>query len=82
MQLPAPMVTLGWLVGAVLIVDVWRSVSSTCGGLSAVITGHTKMLEWYANSLDTQEVVSALVYNSIFSHNSMLVAKNIDIYIH
>ena len=61
MQLPAPMVTLGWLVGAVLIVDVWRSASSTCGGLSAVITGHTKMQEWFADSWDTQEVVSMVV---------------------
>ena len=68
MQLPAPMGISGWLVGAVLTVDVWRSVFSTCGGLSAVITGHTIMLEWFANSWDTQEVVSALVYNSIFSH--------------
>ena len=68
MQLPAPMVTSGWLVGTVLIVDVWRSVSSTCGGLSAVITGHTKMPEWFADSWDTQEVVSTILYNSIFPH--------------
>ena len=68
MQLPAPMGISGWLVGAVLIVDVWRSVSSTCGEQSAAITGHTKMREWFADSWDTQEVVSTVVYNSIFSH--------------
>ena len=60
MQLPAPMVKLDWLVGQVLIVDVWRSVSSTCGGLSAVITGPVWMPEWFADNLDTQEAVSTL----------------------
>ena len=60
MQPPAPMVKLDWLVGRVLTVDVWRSVSSTCGGLSAVITGHTKMPEWFADNWDTQEAVSTL----------------------
>ena len=60
MQPPAPMVKLDWLVGQVLTVDVWRSVSSTCGGLFAVITGHTKMPEWFADNWDTQEAVSTL----------------------
>ena len=60
-QLPAAMVLLGWLEGAVLTVEVWRSASSTCGEQSAVITGHTKMPEWFANSWDTQEVVSTLI---------------------
>ena len=64
MQLHASMVTLDWLVGQVLTVDVWRSVSSTCGGLFAVITGHTKMPEWFADNWDTQEAVSTLTLNS------------------
>ena len=58
MQIPAAMVMLGWLVGQVLIVGVLRSASSTCGEQSAVITGHPKMPEWFADSWDTQEVVS------------------------
>ena len=58
MQLPAAMAMLGWLVGAVLTVDVWRSASSTCGGLSVMIHGQHLMLEWFADNWATQALVS------------------------
>ena len=58
LQLPAPMATSGWLEGAVPTRDVWRSVSSTCGGLSVMTCGHRLMPEWFADSWDTQALVS------------------------
>ena len=60
------MVMLGWLVGAVLTVDVWRSVSSTCGELSVMIYGQVLMPEWFADSWDIQELVSnSPYYNNV-----------------
>ena len=60
------MVMLGWLVGAVLTVDVWRSVSSTCGELFVMIPGQVLMPEWFADSWDIQELVSnSPYYNNV-----------------
>ena len=55
------METLGWLVEAILTVDVWRSASSTCGELSVMIPGQVLMPEWFADSWDIQELVSSVV---------------------
>ena len=55
------MVTLGWLVGAVLTVGVLRSASSTCGGLCVMTHGHCLMPEWPADSWDTRALVSIAV---------------------
>ena len=62
------METLGWLVEAVLTVDVWRSASSTCGELSVMIPGQVLMPEWFADSWDIQELVSNSPYYIIMSN--------------
>ena len=62
-ELPAVMVALGCLVESVLIVDVWKSVSLTCGELFVMTCGQLLMPEWPADSWDTQGLVRSAVCN-------------------
>ena len=45
LQPPVTRVTSGWLVGPFPTVDVWRYVSTTCGGLSVTMCGEL-MMHW------------------------------------
>jgi len=53
------MVTSGWLVAPGLTGDVWRYVSSTCGGQFVMTFGVLSMRELLADSWDIQAPVSS-----------------------
>jgi len=70
------MVTSGWLVAPGLTGDVWRYVSSTCGGQCVMTFGVLLMHELLADSWDIQALVS---FNIIMQFNSFLLALHTNI---
>ena len=61
LQPPVTRVTSGWLVGPFPTVDVWRYVSTTCGGLSVTMCGELMMHWLFVGSWDSLAEVKTYI---------------------